>query len=207
MAVFVESISPIQAKVVAVGVLHSVTVYVIRVHHGDDVWYIARRYSEFHELMKTIQAVSATTVCDVATHFQTFGIIESFPKKKLFNTRSLALSRLEELQEFLKTILMATQGLTSDIDEACSMAHGVRAFLEAPASATTSPSHSAKRDTNARIFGQLSAIYKNEEELDESNNVVRQSHLRSKSARNLRDSIDATRDSSYYRSMSVDLQG
>ncbi|OQR93028.1 hypothetical protein ACHHYP_03009 [Achlya hypogyna] len=205
MAVFVETVSPIQAKVVAVGVLHKLTVYIIRVHHGEDVWYIARRYSEFHELMKTIQAVSTTAVCDVATHFQTFGIVESFPKKKLFNTRSLALSRLEELQEFLKTILMATQGLTSDVDEACTMVHSVRTFLEAPASATTSPTHGAKHDQNARIFSQLSAIYKNEEELDESNNVVRQSNLRSKSARSLRDT--EARDSSVFRSMSVDLQG
>ncbi|OQR81807.1 hypothetical protein THRCLA_11392, partial [Thraustotheca clavata] len=193
----VESVCPIQAKVVAVGVLHHVTVYVIRVHHGENVWYIARRYSEFHELMKTIEAASAIELCEVSSHFQTFGMVESFPKKKLFNTRSLAISRLEELQEFLKLILVATQGLTSDIDEVCTMVESIRMFLDAQTNADE------KRDTNEGIFAQLSAIYKNEEELDASHNVIRQSQLRSKSARHLRDA-EAMRDSYYHRSLSVD---
>ncbi|CAK4654548.1 hypothetical protein LEN26_013322 [Aphanomyces euteiches] len=116
----VNTISAVSAKVVGVGDFHKVVLYILRIDHGSRTWYVSRRYSEFRELMLTIQTHAAqhADACDICNDVLSLGLARSngFPGRKWLHSEAVATSRLDELAVFVKNVMITTQGSLDDND-------------------------------------------------------------------------------------------
>ncbi|ETW02639.1 hypothetical protein H310_06101 [Aphanomyces invadans] len=136
----VHAISPVSAKVVAVGEINRVIVYILRVDCGGRTKYVSRRYSEFRDLKKEIHAYATTPrradSCQICCDVMSLGLNRSdgFPRRKLLHSESLAVARMEELSVFVKNLMISTQGL---LDESCAIPAKLRSFFLLPSSHTS----------------------------------------------------------------------
>ncbi|RHY13310.1 hypothetical protein DYB25_002768 [Aphanomyces astaci] len=128
----VHAISPVSAKVVAVGEINRVIVYILRVDCAGRTTYVSRRYSEFRELMKDIHAHATARrrvdSCEICSDVVSLGLNRSdgFPRRKLLHSESLAVGRMDELSVFVKNLMISTQGL---LEESCDIPAKLRAFF------------------------------------------------------------------------------
>ncbi|KDO19892.1 hypothetical protein SPRG_14735 [Saprolegnia parasitica CBS 223.65] len=127
----IEQVRSLRAKVAAVAeAADSIVYYVIEVEHGTSAWSIAKRYSDFHELWSALHAhFAAPPDDDCHAEVATDVVDLDFPKKKMFRSHDLALSRLDALRSYLKLLIIALQDDLCDDDTTCDAATRLRTFL------------------------------------------------------------------------------
>ncbi|OQS07648.1 hypothetical protein THRCLA_00354, partial [Thraustotheca clavata] len=121
----IESIDGLFAKIVAVGDQEDTKYYVIQVNHGPTTYFVAKRYSEFRALYKQL-CVFQRQMCESCTLCQ---YLPYFPKKLLFSTESSRQRRFEDLQMFLRGVLMAIQAELCESNNMCHSAQAITSFL------------------------------------------------------------------------------
>ncbi|CAK4082608.1 unnamed protein product [Aphanomyces euteiches] len=140
----VTSLTPIQASLVAVGeASKDETVFIVHVVQGHRSWYTAHDFVEFEALADQIGHIVACdyAMCDTC-HLARDIQLDCFHQKPwLPQTRKRrAVNRFTLVQDFLRALLVTTQGLLCDPDDVCSVTTAIRRFLQVDAA---QPNHSS----------------------------------------------------------------
>ncbi|OQR81297.1 5'-AMP-activated protein kinase subunit gamma [Thraustotheca clavata] len=105
-----------------------VVYYIIRVEHGVASWSVSRRYSDFYQLWLALQRHwEAIRKCECQADI--VPAMPSFPKKRIFRSSSLAMSRYESFRGFLKLIMIILQDTLCELDNSCPATVLLRRFL------------------------------------------------------------------------------
>ncbi|KAF0716645.1 Aste57867_2729 [Aphanomyces stellatus] len=157
----IKTLSPVGAKLVAVGEINHVVIYILRIDFDGRTSYVSRRYSEFRELMIRIQAHANTRgdSCDICNEVLSLGLTRpnGFPSRKLLHSQSLAMSRFDELAVFVRNLMITTQGL---LDDCCDIPMQLRVFF------LLAPSIDTKQPAITLTVSDLRIIHQTDDELD-----------------------------------------
>ncbi|KAF1785707.1 Phox homologous domain [Phytophthora cactorum] len=129
-----RSLRPVSAKIVSYGRENQShrrpTLYVLRVSRsGAADWYVAKRYSEFRALHEALQRQCSGSgskqhsSCSACEELESFYGSVRFPDRHIFQSglgiskKRLDATRMEELDSYIRFLLVNTQGLIGDEED------------------------------------------------------------------------------------------
>ncbi|KAF1789213.1 Phox homologous domain [Phytophthora cactorum] len=129
-----RSLRPVSAKIVSYGRENQShrrpTLYVLRVSRsGAADWYVAKRYSEFRALHEALQRQCSGSgskhhlSCSACEELESFYGSVRFPDRHIFQSglgiskKRLDATRMEELDSYMRFLLVNTQGLIGDEED------------------------------------------------------------------------------------------
>ncbi|ETK86097.1 hypothetical protein F441_09383, partial [Phytophthora nicotianae CJ01A1] len=129
-----RSLRPVSAKIVSYGRENQShrrpTLYVLRVSRsGTADWYVAKRYSEFRALHEALQRQCTGNgskqhpSCSACEELESFYSSVRFPDRHIFQSglgiskKRLDATRMEELDSYMRFLLVNTQGLIGDEED------------------------------------------------------------------------------------------